>query len=114
MRRNRVRSKNYLRECQQQLQEAKEVALEKIGIYVTGEAMDRSPVLTGQLRDSNGYQVEAEEGKVIVGNSASHSIFVHEGGGSRRPQRFLEDAVMQNTSRINQLINETYKEKLRG
>lgn len=102
-----------LKQVQRALNNARDTALEKIGILVRNEAQLRSPVQTGKLRDSNDYRVENDS--VIIGNSAEHSIWIHEGSSRNpRPQRFLEDAAMQNKEKINQIINQEYKSKMRG
>jgi HK97 gp10 family phage protein len=103
MARNRVQFRSFLRNVNQAMEEAEERALLKVGIFVQGEAQDRSPVQTGNLRDSNGYRVE--EKKVIVGNNAEYAIHVHEGTNRQQPQRFLQDAAEQNATRVREIIS---------
>jgi len=94
------------------MQQAKDIALTKIGEVVRSEAQLRSPVQTGNLRDSNDYRVE--EDSVVVGNSADYSLWVHEGTSRNRAQPFLENAVMENTSKLNHIVTSEYKAKLKG
>lgn len=109
MARNRIQFQSFLQQVNQALDEAEERALLKVGIYVQGESQDRTPVDTGNLRDSNNYQVEMSEKKVIVGNHADYALFIHEGTSRMAPRRFLEESVTQNTSRIQELINEEFE-----
>lgn len=96
--------------------EAEERALLKVGIFVQGEAQDRSPVgqyddgrVGGNLRDSNSYQVVASEKKVIVGNSASYAPYVELGTHKMSAQPFLQPSVDENRNRLQQLISEEFE-----
>jgi HK97 gp10 family phage protein len=89
------------------LNKAEDRALTAVGMFVQGESQLRTPVQTGNLRDSNGYKVNGMQ--VIVGNGVEYSLFVHEGTSRQRPQKFLEDAVMSNTSKIKALIERYLK-----
>jgi HK97 gp10 family phage protein len=95
-----------LRNVLHALDNAEERALTAVGQFVRSEAQVRSPVKTGNLRDSNDYQVDTSEKAVRVGNSVEYGVFVHEGTARSRPQPWLEQSVMENVSRIKSLINE--------
>ncbi len=103
--------KSNLKNVEQALTQAEERALEAVGIFVRGESQVRSPVgqypagsgrVGGNLRDSNDYKMDKTT--VIVGNNAEYSIYVHEGTYRQKPQKFLEDAVMQNPSKIKTIV----------
>lgn len=85
---------------------AEQRALTAVGEFVRSESQVRSPVQTGNLRDSNDYVVDNHEKTVRVGNSVEYGIFVHEGTANSRPQPWLENSVMENVVRIKSLINE--------
>lgn len=99
--------KSNLRKVKSEMQNKKEIALEKIGIMVRGEAQLRSPVVTGAYRDSHDYQVEKDS--VIVGNSVEHSIYVELGSSRMRGQHVIENSVMENARKINQIVSQEYK-----
>jgi HK97 gp10 family phage protein len=86
---------------------ARHTALTAIGEFVRSEAQVRSPVKTGALRDSNDYQVQPDH--VIVGNSMSYSVHIHEGTSRIRPNPFLEDAVFQNQRQIKEIAEQQYR-----
>lgn len=106
-----IKHKSNLKNVELALTKAEEKALESVGIFVRGESQARSPVgvypkgsgrVGGNLRDSNDYKMEKTT--VIVGNNAEYSIYVHEGTFRQKPQKFLEDAVMQNGSKIKSIV----------
>jgi HK97 gp10 family phage protein len=88
------------------LDTAEERALEAVGTFVRSEAQGRSPVQTGNLRDSNDYKVDMADKVVRVGNSVEYAVFVHEGTARSVQQPWLESSVMENVSRIKSLISE--------
>jgi HK97 gp10 family phage protein len=85
---------------------AEDRALTAVGTFVRSEAQARSPVDTGNLRDSNDFQVDAPGKKVIIGNSTEYGIFVHEGTSKAHAQPWLENSAMENVTRIKTLINQ--------
>jgi HK97 gp10 family phage protein len=97
-----IKFKSNLKNVEQALTQTEERALEAVGTFVRSESQMRSPVKTGNLRDSNDYRVEKD--KVIVGNSVEYAIHVHEGTSRQKEQKFLEGAVMENRERIQSLI----------
>ena len=97
-----LKFKSNLKSVEQALTQAEERALEAVGIFVRGESQARSPVDTGNLRDSNDYKLQ--DTTVIIGNNTEYAVYVHEGTSRQRPQKFLEDSVMQNGSKIKSIV----------
>ncbi|MDF2790819.1 MAG: phage protein gp10 family [Neobacillus sp.] len=95
-----------LRNVLSAIDRAEDRALTAVGTFVRSEAQVRSPVQTGNLRDSNDFQVDNQGKKVIVGNSVEYGLWVHEGSSKQRSQPWLENSVMENVSRIKSLISE--------
>lgn len=88
------------------LDQAEDRALTAVGTFVRSEAQVRSPVKTGNLRDSNDFKVDNNNRQVVVGNSVEYGLWVHEGTSRNRAQPWLENSVMENVSRIKSLISE--------
>jgi HK97 gp10 family phage protein len=88
------------------LDAAEQRALTAVGEFCRSESQVRSPVKTGALRDSNDYSVNHTEKSVRIGNNIEYGVFVHEGGYHRHQNPWLENAVMENVSRIKSLISE--------
>ena len=117
-----VKFKSNLKSVEQALTQAEERALKSVGLFVRSESQVRSPVgvygektgvytsgamsgkglVGGNLRDSNEYKLQDKT--VIIGNTAEYSIYVHEGTYQQRAQKFLEDAVMQNPTKIKAIV----------
>jgi hypothetical protein len=96
-----------LSQIQRQMQEAKERALESIGIVVRSEAQLRSPVLTGAYRDSHTYVTETDN--VIIGNPMEYSIWLELGHHGMQGLYVIENSVMENRPKIKQIIEQEYK-----
>ncbi|CAM3729832.1 HK97-gp10 family putative phage morphogenesis protein [Mesobacillus zeae] len=101
-----IKHKSNLQSVLRALDDAEERALTGVGEFVRSEAQARSPVKTGELRDSNDYKVVSEEQKVLIGNSTDYGLWVHEGSSRQRSQPWLRSSVMENVSRIKNLIGE--------
>jgi HK97 gp10 family phage protein len=99
-----LKFKSNLKDVEQTLKQAEERTLEAVGIFVRGEMQVRSPVDTGNLRDSNDYKVN--DNNVMVGNTVEYAIHVHEGTSKQQPQKWIEDSVMQNQQKIRRIIVE--------
>lgn len=115
-----IRYQSNLNRVLRELDDAREVALTAVGEFADGQARLNAPVgqytdgrVGGNLRDSHDYRVDARNGKVMIGNSASYSIFVHEGTSKSRANPWLENSIMNNVSRIKALIREYYKGNVR-
>lgn len=123
-----MRFESNLQNVMRALDEAEERALTAVGEFTRSESQVRSPVgqysnpegvyesgkwagrsigaVGGNLRDSNDYQVNMEEKTLRIGNSTEYGVFVHEGTSRSRPQPWLENSVMENVSRIKNLVKE--------
>ena len=66
--------RSYRRNVMQEMERAEQRALEKIGLYVDGEAVSRSPVVSGRLKSS--WEHEVQEKSVIVANDTEYAVDV--------------------------------------
>ena len=62
------------REVMQEITRAEQIALEKVGLFVDGEAVSRSPVVSGRLKSSWEHEVDNE--KVTVGSNVEYAVDV--------------------------------------
>lgn len=94
--------RSYRREVMQEVTRAEQRALEKIGLYVDGEAVSRSPEVSGRLKSS--WEHEVQEKSVIVANNTEYAAFV-EFGTSRgqEAQRVLTGSVEENIDEIKRI-----------
>ena len=94
--------RSYRREVRAEMERAEQRALEKIGLYVDGEAVSRSPIVSGRLKSS--WEHEVDDEKVIVGSNVEYAPFV-EFGTSRgqEAQRILTGSVEENVDNIRSI-----------
>ena len=97
------------REVMAEMERAEQRALEKIGLYVDGEATTRSPTghytddrVGGRLKAS--WEHEVDDEKVTVGSNVEYAPFV-EFGTSRgqEAQRVLTGSVEENVDEIKNI-----------
>lgn len=98
------------------LDEAKKNACETIGAFVVAEAKLRTPVLSGNLKRSETFEVMNKNEGVMVGSTpnAPYDIWVEKGTAKQKAQPHWEPAVMDNISKIEELTGYTIKEKMSG
>lgn len=77
-------------------------AVESIGQYVRGKAVDYSPVDTGNLKSSNDYRTR--DTSVTIGNSAEYAGYVEMGTRKMASQPYLTPAVTRNMDEISNII----------
>lgn len=65
------------------LPNATEEGMEKVCLFIEGEAKDRCPVGSGTLRASITYQIDSNQDKIVgyVGSNLDYAPFVHQGTG---------------------------------
>ncbi|MBK5254379.1 MAG: HK97 gp10 family phage protein [Peptostreptococcaceae bacterium] len=93
--------RSYRREVSAEMTRAEQRALEKIGLYVDGEAVSRSPVISGRLKSS--WEHEVQEKSVIVANNTEYAAFVEFGTSRQRAQRILTGSVEENVDNIRSI-----------
>ena len=93
--------RSYRREVSAEMTRAEQRALEKIGLYVDGEAVSRSPVVSGRLKSS--WEHEVDEEKVTVGSKVEYAPFVEFGTSRQREQRILTGSVEDNVDNIRSI-----------
>ncbi len=97
------------REVKRALALARRRTLEGVGVFVDGEATNRSPVLTGYLRGSINHRINESQQSVTVGTPVEYGPAVELGYKGRAPQPFLRPAVEDNITRIKRLAEELMK-----
>ena len=93
--------RSYRREVRAEMERAEQRALEKIGLYVDGEAVSRSPVVSGRLKSS--WEHEVNEDRVTVGSNVEYAGFVEFGTSRQREQRILTGSVEDNVDNIRSI-----------
>ena len=93
--------RSYRRNVMQEMERAEQRALEKIGLYVDGEAVSRSPVVSGRLKNS--WEHEVSEDRVTNGSNVIYSKFVEFGTSRQRAQRVLTGSVEENVDEIKRI-----------
>ncbi len=93
-----------LTQCINAFNQAKTRTLEKIGLYVEGEAVVRCPVDTGNLRSSISH--DTDDSSVIIGTNVDYTIYVEKGTSKQSAQPYLIPAVEQNIENIKRIVKE--------
>ena len=102
------------------LKDRRRVALEAVGVFVEGEAVERAPILTGNLKgsinhvvvDDNEVNIGVKEGAIgpVTGTPVDYAVAV-EMGTSRTPEQpFLRPAVDSNMSLIVSLFEDVMRD----
>lgn len=89
-------------------------ALEAVGLFVEGEAKleleaDPRRIDTGRLRNSITHVTEGDEQAVYIGTNVEYAPYVHEGTRRMEPNRFLKNAVVNNTTQIKTYVENELK-----
>jgi HK97 gp10 family phage protein len=83
-------------------------ALTSIGLHVTSEAKPLAPVDTGNLRASISHVINVPEKGVMVGSNLNYSLFIEKGTSRMKAQPFLEPAVMNNKTQIQNIVRREF------
>lgn len=102
-----MKYESYRKDVEQKLKEQQEQAVEAIGQLVTGDAVQKSPVDTGNLKASNDYYTSGSV--VTIGNTAHYAPFLEKGTRRMSAQPFLYPAVTENRNNIVQLVEQYVK-----
>jgi CRISPR/Cas system type I-B associated protein Csh2 (Cas7 group RAMP superfamily) len=90
--------------------EAQEKTLEGIGSFVEGEAITRSPVVSGNLKGSWNHRVSEDKQSVTIGSPVDYAIFVEKGtSNGQQAQNVLTGAAEDNLNKIKKLAQELMK-----
>lgn len=90
------------------LSEKRRIALEAVGVFVEGEAMERAPVKTGNLKGSITHAVE-NDNAVLVGTPVDYAPHVELGTYKMEEQPFLRPAAESNLSIIVTLFEDVMR-----
>jgi len=101
--------KSYIDEAKEKIRQAKLRTLEKIGIFVEGEAIVRTPVDTGNLRNSLTHKVNESENSVSIGTNVEYAVYVEKGTSRQQGQPYLTPAAEENMDTIQQIAKEEMK-----
>jgi len=93
------------------LKQAKERTLEGVGVFVDGEAVNRCPVDTGNLRGSINHIIDLDDESVTIGTPVDYAPYVEKGtyNPNYPKQPFLGPAAEDNFDRIRRLASELMK-----
>lgn len=83
--------------------------LDAVGIAVVNEVQRLTPVDTGRLRSSMVHEVDARNGRVIVGTHVEYAAAVELGGVHTRPQPYLVPGLEAARGNIRRILGETIR-----
>lgn len=81
--------------------------LEDIGKMLVPEIKAATPVRTGNLRDSNDYEVS--EKVLTLYNTAEYASFVELGTIFQTAQPFMRESIYKNISKISEIMKSNLK-----
>lgn len=90
-----------------QNEEQVNAGLEEVGAMLKAEIRSATPVRTGNLRDSNDYEVS--EKVLTLYNTAEYSKFVELGTIFQVAQPFMRETIYKNVSKISEIIKSNLK-----
>lgn len=94
----------------QELNEAAERALTRIGLQAETFAKKKCPVDTGNLRNSISNKVKTEgENAVYIGTNVEYAPYVELGARGRKGVHFLRDAAADHTDVYKRIIEDELK-----
>ena len=94
----------------QELNEAVERALTRIGMQAETFAKKKCPVDTGNLRNSISNKVKTEgENAVYIGTNVEYAPYVELGARGRKGVHFLRDAAADHTDVYKRIIEDELK-----
>jgi len=98
---------NKIPEVMKAIEAAGTKALTESALIIEGAAKQRSPVKTGQLRNSITHAVNFPLAK--IGTDVDYSVYVEYGTSRMAKQPFLRPALDENIAAINAKMKEKYK-----
>lgn len=90
-----------------QNEEQVNAGLEEVGAMLKGEIRSATPVRTGNLRDSNDYEVS--EKVLTLYNTAEYAKFVELGTIFQVAQPFMRETIYKNVSKISEIMKSNLK-----
>ena len=98
------------------LNKSKKEICNEIGTFVTAEAQNRTTVLTGNLKRSETFEVMNNNSGVYVGatSDAPYAPWIEKGSSKQTAQPFLEPAVMDNISKIEEIAKQKISVNMGG
>lgn len=100
--------KSFINKAKSSLDKSKKEICETMGNLVTAEAQNRATVLTGNMRRSITYEVMGDNSGLNVGVTmdAEYAPYVEKGTSKQAAQPFLEPAVMDNISKLEDIAKQ--------
>ena len=92
--------------------EAQKKALTAASLVVQGDATSRTPVLTGNLKNSITYKVREED--AIVGTNVEYAPYVEFGTSKMEAQPYLEPSLHNNKKKIEKLLKDAIAREIKG
>lgn len=89
---------------------------ESVGALGVAEAQSLTPVLSGNLRRSEVYEVMPNNEGVYIGvtPNAPYGLVVEKGDSTHTAQPFLEPAIMNSIPKIIDVAEQIYRNRLGG
>jgi len=99
--------KNHSSEVSKALEDAKERALEMIGLQVEGYAQLLAPVDTGRLRNSITHVVNGDS--VVIGTNVEYAVYQEFGTSKTEAHPYLKPAVMDHINEYKSIAERAIK-----
>lgn len=108
--------KSYVNQVKATYNKAKKDICNGIGTFCVAEAQLRTPVLTGNLRRSETFDVHEDSNGVDIGvtKEAPYGTYVEKGTSKQKAQPFLEPAIMDNIAKIEQIAADKIQAHMGG
>ena len=104
--------KNRIPDVMKAAEAAKKTALQAAVVFVHGEAVVRTPVDSGNLKNSLAFEVGNDEGR--AGTNVEYAPYVEMGTSKQDAQPYLRPAVDENIPQITSIISGILKDAIEG
>lgn len=96
-------------EVLRELDQAKQRALEEIGLLAESYAKQYCPVDTGRLRNSISHAVSESEQAAVIGTNVEYAPYVELGTSRQKPQPYLEPAATEHLDEYQKIVEDEMK-----
>ena len=104
--------KNRIPDVMKATEAAKKTALHAAVVFVHGVAVLRTPVDSGNLKNSLAFVVQGDEGR--VGTNVEYAPYVEQGTSKQDAQPYLRPAVDENIPQIKSIISDILRSAIEG
>lgn len=96
-------------EALQAMDQAKQRALEEIGLLAESYAKQYCPVDTGRLRNSISHAVSESEQAAVIGTNVEYAPYVELGTSKMDPRPYLQPAATEHLDEYQKIVEDEMK-----